>query len=371
MGRDEQGLQNIRILESITPSTIGGAERYVISMCEALKGLHAEVELFCPSGRSFAGLAEKHGIPCTMWKTHGKVDPLTVAKLSKLIKTREIDVIHTHLSTAGILGAYAARIAGVPSIAHVHGLNSATCFRKSSAVIAVSNAVKEHLCNQGLDETKVHVVHNGLGLDHFVPCSKSDARARLGYDAESPLIGVFGRLSKEKGQGIALKVMKILSGSVPNAHLLLVGQGADRTALEETAQRLEIADKVRFTGFAEDVRTMMSACDLVVVPSLKEGFGLTALESMALQRPVVASAIGGLREIVADGETGFLVTPGDAELFAQRIRQLIEDKDTSLGMGLLGRARVEENFELSTQTAKLLAIINEQTRLLKLSRYAV
>ena len=347
----------MRVLEAITPSRIGGAEVYVTNFCRELKQLGAEIELFCPSGRPFVDYAAERGLSAITWKTHGKLDPVTVIRLARLMKSRNIDVIHTHLSTASLLGAFAATLAGKRSVAHVHGLNSATCFRRSSAVIAVSEAVKRHLVGQGLPERKIHVVHNGVDISRFEPQNKTEAKCKFGYDADKQLFGVFGRLSSEKGQRVAIEAMFLVARECPNAELILAGEGKDADELHEAAKALGIADNVCFAGFVPDVRGLMSACDAIVVPSLREGFGLAAVEAMALGRPVVASLTGGLDEIVVRGETGFLVPPNDSQAVAESLFELIDNPALAQSMGERGRAVAREHFDSRKQYWEAFRII--------------
>ncbi|MHB9035692.1 MAG: glycosyltransferase family 4 protein [Armatimonadota bacterium] len=343
----------MRVLEAITPSRIGGAEVYVADACEELPKLGADVELFVPSGRPFLAYAADRGIASINWKTHGKLDPITIIRLARLIRSHNIDVIHTHLSTASLLGAWAARLAGVPSVAHVHGMNTATCFKRSTAVIAVSDAVRNHLCAQGLNPDKVHVVHNGVDLTRFQPMPLADAKRNHGYNPATPIFGVFGRLSDEKGQRIAIEAMCMLSKTCPSARLIIVGDGKNRDALISSAT----GKNVEFAGFISDVRGLMSACDAVIVPSRKEGFGLAAVEAMALERPVIGTLVGGLPEIVVPGETGFLVSPDDPRAIAEAMENLIADKSLAERMGRSGRRRAEECFDLKKQIGAALCIL--------------
>ncbi len=347
------------VLEAITPSRIGGAEVFTADLCEGLPTLGARVELFCPEGRPFVEYAARRGITSVNWKTRGKFDPLTVFRLARLLRQRNIDVIHTHLSTASLLGAFAARLAGKRSVAHVHGLNTATCFRKSDAVIAVSGAVKSHLSGQGMDERKIHVVHGGVDPAKFQPVRAAEARRNLGYDPDSPIFGVFGRLSNEKGQRTAVEAMSFLLQNNRRARLLIVGDGRDREELAALAASLGIADHVHFTGFQTDIRPFMSACDAVIVPSVKEGFGLAAVEAMAMERPVIASATGGLPEIVIQGETGFLIPCSDPNAVARSMESIIVDGDIAQAMGARGRERAREHFDLSKQIARVLTVLRE------------
>ena len=353
------GASNINILEAITPSTVGGAEVYVAGICRLLPELGAEVRLFCPEGRPFVGYALAHGLDTISWNTHGKLDPVTVIRLTRFIKKNGIEIIHTHLSTAGFIGALAARLAGIPSAAHVHGLNTAIWYKYATAIIAVSEAAKAHLVAQGISPKKIRVVHNGVDLTRFEIVALDEAKERLGYEPGTPVFGAFGRLSKEKGQATALRAMSLLLKDHPNARLMFVGAGADSSPLKSEAEELGIAGNVDFVGFAHDVRRFMSACDAVIAPSLKEGLGLSALEAMGLGRPVVASAVGGLNEVVVPGETGFAVPPGEPEPIADSMRALLNGDGLAERMGAMGRKRVEEQFDLAKQTRTLFGALQE------------
>ncbi len=351
--------REIRILEAITPSTVGGAEVFVVGISRVLADMGVQVDVFCPSRRAFLDYAIERGVRPTTWRTFGKVDPATVARLVALIKATRADVIHTHLSTASLLGALAAKIAGVPSVAHVHGLNVASAYKYSTAMIAVSDAVKDHLCSQGIPPDRIKVIHNGVDLGAFDGIDPSAAKREIGCNSAAPVVGVFGRLSAEKGQALAVQAMALIARKHPTAMLLVVGKGKDRAALERTASELNIADRVRFAGFSDDVPRFMSACDIVISPSLKEGLGLVAIEAMALAKPVVASAVGGLNETVVHGETGFLIPPNDPDALARSVNRFIEDKPLAERMGALGRKRAEEQFDTRKQVSLLLDAIRE------------
>lgn len=347
-------MSGIRALEAITPSRIGGAEVFVANLCRKLPELGASLQVFCPAGRPFVDYARDRGIECITWRTRGKLDPLTVIRLARLLKRGPFDVIHTHLSSASLLGAFAARLAKKPSVAHVHGLNTATCFRLSTLIIAVSEAVKRHLVAQGIDADRVRVVHDGIDLSRFNPVSLADAKKRLGWDKNSPVFGVFGRLSEEKGQRIAIEALYLLTREKPSARLVIAGDGRDRADLEVAAQTLGISDSVEFAGFVEDVSALMSACDAVIVPSLKEGMGLAAVEAMALQRPVIASMVGGLSEVVTQRETGILVAPCDPKALSESMAELVQNPDVADAMGKRGRADVQGRFDLDRQVGAVL-----------------
>ncbi len=353
---------NFSVLEAITPSVIGGAEVLVAEISAGLPNLGVRVEVFCPKGRRFLNLATQRGIPTLSWKTHGKIDPITIIRLAHHIKRKDISVVHTHLSTASLLGALAAKLAGCPSVAHVHGMNSAFCFKYSTRLIAVSEAVKDHLCSQGVPENKIYVIHNGVDLARFTPMPILQMKEALGVDHTVPTVGMFGRLAPEKGYRTAMQAIKCITKVYPEVTLLIVGDGRERQDLEQYADFLGIGSHVRFEGFVPDIVLLMSACDLVLVPSIKEGFGLAAVEAMALERPVIAAAAGGLCEIVIDGETGILVPPENPEAMASALVDVLSKPSRALEMGEKGRRRVFERFNFQKQLELLATVLHRECK---------
>ncbi len=343
----------MRFLEIITPSRIGGAETHVAAITQGLRALGDEVIVFCPEGRPLVRYLRDRGIEPVTWKTRGKSDLPTVMRFVRLIRERRIAVVHTHLSSATFLGSIAARIAGVPSVATVHGFNNPTWYRFAPKIIAVSRAVKEHLASVGLPESKIEVVYNGIPLERYEPLPVAKAKRACGRDPNGPLVGVFGRLVPEKGQSVALMAWVEVLSAIPSARLILAGDGKDREILEAFCEEKGIASNVEFAGFVPDPRGLMAACDVVVVPSLKEGFGLAAVEAMALERPVIASEIGGLPEIISGGENGLLFPAGDAFGLAEAIVRLINGPELAVKLGKAGRQTVEERFSMARQIAVL------------------
>lgn len=343
----------MRILEIITPSNIGGAETYFVTTVHRLKALGDEVTVFCPSGRRMSEHLDEQGVRAVSWKTHGKLDLRTLFGLASVIRERHIEIVHTHLSSAAFLGAMAARLAHVPSVATVHGLNTATWYRFPKYLIAVSAAVKEHLTAQGIPPERIHVIHNGIICEHYLPEPVTEAKQRAGFAPETLRAGLIGRLAPEKGQSVALTAWAQVVRTYPTARLMLVGDGKIRAELIAQTAQLGIADSVEFIPFTAPIQPLLSACDVVLAPSLKEGLGLVALEAMALERPVIAADIGGLREVVVDGETGWLTPGGDANALAAALLKLWRDPTQAHRVGEAGRRRVLEKFNATTQLTTL------------------
>ena len=350
-----------KVLEIITPSKIGGAEVFVSNFSRYLKDKDLLAGVFCPSERPFLGYVRNNRIAPVSWKTYGKFDFQTIFRFKKIIKSLDAGVVHTHLSTASLLGAFAANIAGVRSVAHVHGFNSAACFRYSDKIIAVSEAVKNHLVMQNISKDKIEVLYNGIDCEHFSPVDSVKSREKLELPRDILIIGVFGRLSAEKGQAYAIKLMSEICKINPEAMLLVVGSGKDEANLKALANDILPKNCAVFAGFQNDIRAYMAACDMVVIPSIKEGFGLAAVEAMAMRKVVFASKTGGLLEIIEDEKSGYLIDfKNELKSVADKILNILSDKQNCIKIGFQARERVLKYFNFNIQAQKLYNILADK-----------
>lgn len=349
----------MRILEFITPSRIGGAETALAAAVRWLETHGDTVTTLVPQGRPIVQYLLDRGITPLTWRTSGKVDPVTLVRLAGLLRTERIDCLHAHLSTAAFLGGLAAGMAGIPSVATVHGFTGAMWYRSVGRLVAVSHAVKAHLVGQGIPDSRIAVVHNGVALNRYTPTPAAAAKASLDLDPDAPVAAVVGRLAPEKGQETAVRAWRRVVDQHPRARLLLVGDGALLEPLRALAEELELGDAVRFAGFQSDPRPFMTAADVVLLPSLSEGLPLAALEAMALGRPVIASDVGGLPEVVLPGETGLLLPAGDAGALADAALSLFANPARAADLGAAGRARVEAHFDADRQFGLLRQVLGE------------
>lgn len=246
---------------------------------------------------------------------------------------RDSELLHLNNQVQrDLFGVIAAARADVPCVAHLRSFRggpfspaaAAYANRHVAAFVANSCATAEHWVARGLDRAKVRVVPNG------VPARtgpKEDARARFGLPEGGPVVVCVANFSPAKGHGVLLEAFAALRAAHPAAMLLLLGEGERRRDLEARARVLGLGGTVRFAGHVPEARRLLGSCDLVVVPSLSEGFGRAAVEAMAEGAPVVATRAGGLPEVVEDGVSGLLVPPGDAAaLAAAMARVLVEGK---------------------------------------------
>lgn len=332
----------------IAPHRYSGAERIATYLAEGLQRRGHTVAFACKYEPVFLQELKRRNIPCLCTRISGKVNPASLWRTIALARRFRPDIIHTHLSTGAWWGSFAGRILGIPVLAHVHALNTKTCFLFANRVAACSEGVKRHLVAQGMAADRIHVVYNGIdlqALENLRPLP--EVRRDLGLSDGEPVVGVTAHLSPKKGQRYLIEALALLRSSRPNLRCYLVGEGGQREELEALAEGLGVADQVRFLGYREDAVDLMQAMDVVVLPSVaKEGLGVCLVEASALGKPVVGSDIPGIDEVIADGDNGLLVPPGDATELAAAIDRLLQDRQLREVMGRRGRRRVEALFTL-------------------------
>jgi glycosyltransferase involved in cell wall biosynthesis len=253
----------------------------------------------------------------------------------------------------------------VPAITTVHGKNyywekwwrllAYRSVSKLSTMVAVSEDLKKFLTQKvGIKNDRIIVIHNGIDLDLYQPGSEKRGRARkeLCIHATQPVIGTVGNLYPVKGHTYLLKALPIVKIMFPDIRLLIAGHGRLLGKLLNEARTLGIQDHVLFLGFREDTASLLQAIDLFVLPSISEGLPLSVLEAMASGKSVIATNIGGLGEVVIDGQTGFLVAPENSEALAKRMMLLLGHKSLSDQFGRAGRTRVEKEFSLASMVNK-------------------
>jgi glycosyltransferase involved in cell wall biosynthesis len=343
---------------------ISGSESHLL---ELLPDLHArgwDVEFLMlhedePGAWTFARELEARGVPCSAVRVRADVDPIAYVEVVGRLARRRPRVLHTHLVHADVYGQLAGAMLGVPlRLSTKHGFN---WFRESRFFaladrtvasfahvhIAISQGLARYLADkEGFAEEEFEIVHYGM-------------RARNGvapYPGGETRLLCVGRLIPVKGHLVLLRALARARSRVPGIVLDVAGHGPLEPALRGYARELGLSEAVRFLGFVSPVQTAIESAAVVVVPSLGEGFGMVALEAMERARPVVASDVGGLPEIVVDGETGLVVPAGDAEALAEAIVALAGDPARAAALGEAGRARALESFrqeQCTEQTERL------------------
>jgi glycosyltransferase involved in cell wall biosynthesis len=214
--------------------------------------------------------------------------------------------------------------------------------------IAVSESLRKVLIEgRGIAPHRVVRIYNGIELDKYHPDLKETSfRKKWGIRPAVPIVGAIGRMVWQKGFKFFIKAIPDIVEVAPDARFLLVGDGPLRPDLENLARKLNIYDRVIFTGFRSDIPDLLSTMDVLVVPSLLEGFPMITLEAMASTTPVVATQIHGITEQIVDGKEGILIPPRDTDELARAVKQLIRDRELSARLGTTARKRVENSFSV-------------------------
>lgn len=345
-----------------TGDIIGGGEISLLGLLETLDRSKYSPLVVCPSEGELAGEVRKLGIEVLLVPMGSLkfLNPfrfeLSVRQLKKMIWQREIDLVHANGSRCAVYGGLACRLAKVPMIWHVRILESDGLLDRglaglASMIITNSDAVKGRF-KWMRDRSRVETVYNGIDLEKFGALPRNDdIRRELGVPLEAPLVGTVGRLDWYKAQQYFIQAAKQIKDAVLGTKFLVVGEGAKRAGLEALAAELGLREDVVFAGHRHDIPEIMAALDVFALSSVSEGFGRAAVEAMACGKPVVATRVGGLPEIVEDGVSGRLVPPADSTALAAAITGLLKDKAQAAAMGAAGRKRAE-NFSLARSAEK-------------------
>jgi len=358
-------MKRIRVVHVVEALGLGGLERMVALLARRASPRFAVAALALSGGGRVADEMEFDG---TTVRRLALPDyyPGSVLRAARVLVAARPDIVHTHGHFAGVAGRLAARLVGLPVIVHHLHTHDTTLARRhrrlerllgglSRRVLCCSEAVAAHArADLGLPAELLEVVRNGI--EAAPAATRDEALLRLGAPA-SPLVGCVGALAPHKGHEILLRAFAALPGAVPRGTLVLAGEGPLRPHLESLAAELGIASRTLFLGERADVRALLPALDLLVAPSIgREGLGVAVLEGMDAGLPIVASRVGGLPEIVADGRTGLLVPEGDSGACAGAIAALLLDSGRARAYGAAGRMRVEAEFRAEAMVRRVESI---------------
>jgi len=277
-----------------------------------------------------------------------KFDPRTLFDINKIIRKENINIIHAHGYGSANFGRLIKLINKIPVIVHAHDDDRNYPITQKIAdyllrnltdqAIAISEAVRVSCVKKrNIREEKVIVLLNGIPLNDFVVPDESQidkVRKRLGVKQKSNVIGTVARLREEKGVKYLIQSAVKILDAFPDAVFLIAGDGPLRNELVDLTKKLGLENKVVFAGFCEDIPSILSIINIVAVPSISEGLGIAVLEAMAMGKPIVATSVGGIIEILKDGETGLLIPPKDQNILADKIIYLINNKNEARRIGL-------------------------------------
>lgn len=323
-----------------------GAVQSMMTLADALIASGHDVRFGAFAGRGLGDELRSRGYRATDFRVRLKLDPLAALSIARYIRREKVDVVHAHLSTSAVNGCLAARLARKPCVATVHGLSGKLSFLFADRLIAVSEAVRRHMIEQGWPESRIDVVYNGLGAG-----SSTAAGSKNG---QFPTIGTVARVTPLKGVHIAIAAMPKIVERYPSARYVVVGSGDALNECRAQAASLGVADHVRFLGYREDVPVLLSGWDVFVFPSLKEAMGIAVVEAMAAGLPVVASNVGGLPEVL--GGAGLLTPAEDPAALADAVLSLLADETQRRSLGAQAAARAEALFSAHAMSGGTLAV---------------
>ncbi len=279
----------------------------------------------------------------------------TLGYLRRRVRKGKIDAIHTHLTRAAYLGCSAGWLSGAPIVTSVHIANNDPIYKRlargRNRIVAVSDYVRGMLHGLGVSERHIDTVYNGTDFGELAPNLGSDVHEELGIPPERRLIGLVGKVCREKGHLEMIEAMRAVRRRHPNTHAVFVGkiEEAFEPEVREAISRSGMQEHLTLTGLRHDVPRLMDSFTMAAVPSHMETFGVAAIEAMARGKAVVATRVGGLMEVVRHRQTGLLVDLRAEEL-AGAVSYLLENESEREQMGAMGRLLVEQKFTLQEMT---------------------
>jgi glycosyltransferase involved in cell wall biosynthesis len=338
---------------------LGGVSAHIKLLASGLRETGQQVSV-AASGGEWKSALESAGIAVFTFPLYPST-PLHLARsalrLRHFVRINRIELLHSHHRFTTIVGRMVQRLTNVPLIATVHefkmdGQLTAPLWA-GNMTIAPSQALKAHLVSfYGARGDRVFVIPHAIEIDCV--SGKEPRATALPIAASSVTIGYIGRLSPEKGARYFLESIPLIRRRYPDIQCVIAGDGPEAAALRRLADNLGLDSAQVFLGARQDIGALLETLDVVVIPSLSESFSMVALEAMRAARPVVAAAVGGLPEVVRDGETGLLATPASPDSLSEKIGMLLVDPELRRRLGARGRQVLKEEHTPALMVARTL-----------------
>lgn len=359
----------MNILFVINSLNYGGAERYVSVLSHALVEQGDKVVIISTGGALVEQLNKK--------VSHRKVDSIPDSSRDGLIKTarsieiicksNQIDLVNCNSVTAFRAANLARRLIQAPVIYTAHAVEQsklpvigAELDKSVDKVIAVSNFIKHHLIKTGLISSKINLIYHGVDTNKFKERSvDSSIKTSLGIKSDEGVVMCVARLESEKGIDRLIMSVPVVRSRGNHIKIVIVGGGSRRKEYEKLSNLLGVKDAVLFLGSREDVADLLGIADVFCLPSINEALSFAILEAMAEGKPVVATKVGGIPEVVVDQVTGLLVPPGDIRGLAKSINLLLENKPLAKQLGASAKKRIEDRFRFDRMLEQTFSIYEE------------
>jgi glycosyltransferase involved in cell wall biosynthesis len=348
---------------------VGGAEEMVLNLVrhlpERFEPAVVSIHEAGPIGEEIA----RTGVPFkVLGLKPGLLRPFDVLRLRDFLIECEPTIVHTFLLTGSLYGRFAAMMAHVPVVIGTevniyqnkkpaHALLEKWLMRRTDAVVASAASVREFYIDQvKADPAKVEVIYNAVDWSQLqTTMSRDEFRSSVGVPLDVPVAGIIARLTPQKAHQVLFDAIAHDAG-LAKVHLLVVGDGELRSTLTASAATLRIQDRVHFLGARRDLGNILASIDLFAMPSFWEGLPLSMVLAMGAGLPVVASRVAGIPEVVKDGVSGLLVTPGDTADLAAALNRIVHDDTLRVLLGQEARAFVRPRFGVDGYVASVSAL---------------
>ncbi len=355
----------INVLHLIQGLEFGGLENVTLNLLGNLNK-----ELYKTSICCFDTLGDLSGrisgdIKVHFLKRKQGIDYSYPFKLARLLKKKQVQILHLHNSTAFFYGVIAGKLAGVPAIVYTEHARDVFPNLKvriadkllsyfTDKIIVVADYLKKNLIkHEKFDGKKISVIYNGIDTEEFnIRPDRLKKRKEMDIDIKAPVIGIVARLDPIKNHACLIKAMKHVISKFPEAVLLIVGDGPIHSELIDLVKDLKLEKNVRFLGTRTDVPEIMSVIDVFVLCSRSEGLSVTLLEAMAAGKPVIATSVGGNPELIEHDINGLLVESDDEEGLSKALIELLTDKLKSIKLGESAKKKIVENFTVNNMVRK-------------------
>jgi len=344
----------IHVLEVLGNAIIGGMETYVERLVENLPADRFAITALCPFESPFTQRLRARDIEVLVTPMPDDPPWSSIQMTCAMIRSGAIDVLHAHLPNAHALAGIAGRLTGKPVLATLHGhkvgvLDLEVHRNAGTHLSVVCRQSYFHALGLGVSAGQLSCNPNGVDTEAFKPRPRpaNGLRARLGIDASARVVGFLGRLSPEKGPEVFLRAALLAHARMSEVHFVFVGDGPLAASLHEQIRRLKLEGRVHLAGLQRDVATVLNDIDVLVSSSHSEAMPLAVMEAMASGLPVVATRVGGIPDMIDQGESGWLVAPNDFADIATRLEQILATPGELERMALAARARAVEKMALS------------------------
>lgn len=340
---------------------LAGGDLVVLNLLKRLNGDRYDPWVICfnearnPGEPLIISKAGLMGVKTFMINAGGLFDVGTVKRLKEFVVKNRIDILHCHGYKADVIGSLICKYGGMRKVTTLHGWWTGAslklklynfldiiAIRKFDKIVAVSRPIMDGLLKGGIPPDRLVYVENGVEVDRLDKSGAGKVRKELQLPEGTTILGMTGRLSKEKGHKYLFSAIQ----NMENVIIIVVGSGPLESRLKKLAENLNITKKVVFVGFKTNVNDYLAAMDIFLLPSLTEGLPLSLLEAMAAEKPIIASQVGGIPTVIEDRKTGLLVKPRDPVALKKAISTFIEDKDLAVRLALNARNLAVERFSL-------------------------